>query len=162
MSFDDLPEEQVDHILRYALCDRARQGDGETPRSWLQVPAVRLVCLHWAATHRQARPLLSPVGEAFSIVKSLLDVARRSAMLRQLNDTFISKHEQSRLANLREAEERVGECTRVIQLIETKISDGTVLRGEKTRLQALLTQMKQNETALKHMASKLSNASITF
>ena len=46
-------------------------------------------------------------------------------------------------------------------MIETKISDGTVLRGEKTRLQALLTQMKQNETALKHMVSKLSNASIT-
>ena len=43
MSFDDLPEEQVDHILRCVLCDRERQGDGETPQSWLQVPAVKLV-----------------------------------------------------------------------------------------------------------------------
>ena len=58
-------------------------------------------------------------------------------------------------------QERVGECTRVIQLIETKISVATVFTSEKTRLQALLTQMKQNETALKHMVSKLSNASIT-
>ena len=55
----------------------------------------------------------------------------------------------------------MGECTRVIQLIETKISVATVFTSEKTRLQALLTQMKQNETALKHMVSKLSNASIT-
>ena len=95
------------------------------------------------------------------IVKSLLDVDRRSAMLRQLNNTFISKHEQSRLENLREAKERVDECAKVIQLIETKISVATVFTSEKTRLQALLTQMKQNETALKHMVSKLSNASIT-
>ena len=43
-------------------------------------------------------------------------------MLQQMNDTFISQHEQTRLANLREAEERLSECTRVIQLIEMKIS----------------------------------------
>ena len=65
MSFDDLPEEQVDHVLRYFLCDCERQGDGETPRSWLRVPTVRLVCQQWAATHREAL-VLSPVGEALS------------------------------------------------------------------------------------------------
>jgi hypothetical protein len=63
MSIDELPEEQLDHVLRFALCDSERQGDGETPRTWLQVPAVRLVCQHWAATHRQDQ-VLSPVGEA--------------------------------------------------------------------------------------------------
>lgn len=65
MSFDALPEEQIDHILRYFLCDSERQGDGNTPRSWLRVPVVRLVCAQWAATHRQAE-VLSPVGEALS------------------------------------------------------------------------------------------------
>ena len=65
MSIDELPEEQLDHVLRFALCDSERQGDGETPRTWLQVPAVRLVCQHWAATHRQDQ-VLSPVGEALS------------------------------------------------------------------------------------------------
>ena len=43
-------------------------------------------------------------------------------MLQQMNDTFISQHEQTRLANLREAEERINECTRVIHVIEMKIS----------------------------------------
>ena len=63
MSIDELPEEQLDHILRYFLCDSERQGDGDTPQSWLRVPVVRLVCTQWAATHRQAQ-VLSPVGEA--------------------------------------------------------------------------------------------------
>ena len=44
MSIDELPEEQLDHILRYFLCDSERQGDGDTPQSWLRVPVVRLVC----------------------------------------------------------------------------------------------------------------------
>ena len=63
MGFDELPEEQIDHILRYSLCDVERQRDGDTPRSWLRVPVIRLVCTQWAATHRQAG-VLSPVGEA--------------------------------------------------------------------------------------------------
>ena len=33
MSIDELPEEQLDHILRYFLCDSERQGDGDTPQS---------------------------------------------------------------------------------------------------------------------------------
>ena len=63
MSVHDLPDEQLDHVLRFALCDTEQQGDGDTPHSWRQVPAVRLVCRFWAATHRQAQ-VLSPVGEA--------------------------------------------------------------------------------------------------
>ena len=81
------------------------------------------------------------------IVKSLLDVGNRNAMLQQMNDTFISQHEQTRLANLREAEERLSECTRVIQVIEMKIS---VSMDENTKLKALLNRMKHNETALKN------------
>ena len=93
------------------------------------------------------------------IVKSLLDVGNRNAMLQQMNDTFISQHEQTRLANLREAEERINECTRVIHVIEMKISIST---DENTKLKALLTRMKHNETALKNIKLKLSNASIAF
>ena len=43
MSIDELPEEQLDHILRYFLCDSERQGDGDTPQSWLRVPGSGVV-----------------------------------------------------------------------------------------------------------------------
>ena len=56
-----------------------------------------------------------------------------------MNDTFISQHEQTRLANLREAEERLSECTRVIQVIEMKIS---VSMDENTKLKALVVLAK--------------------
>ena len=71
MSFDDLPEEQVDHVLRYVLCDRERQGDGETPRSWLQVPAVRLVCaqLHAAAVAAACGQDTSNLGMASPVAR---------------------------------------------------------------------------------------------
>ena len=56
------------------------------------------------------------------ITRSLLGIDNRNAMLQELNKSFISKHEQVRLANLHEAEERLRECTRIVQLIEMKIS----------------------------------------
>ena len=97
MSIDDLPEEQLDHVLRYALCDSERQGDGDTPRTWLQVPAVRLVCQLWAATHRQAQ-VLSPVGEALghlrhevaSAAEHLIEVDRREVELRRLDAAAVA------------------------------------------------------------------------
>ena len=87
-----------------------------------------------------------------------MDIDNRNAMLQQLNDVFIFQHEQTRLANLREAEERLRECTRIVQLIEMKIS---VSVHDTSKLKALLTKMKDNETALKKIKFKLANASLT-
>ena len=88
-----------------------------------------------------------------------MDIDNRNAMLQQLNDIFIFQHEQTRLANLREAEERLRECTMIIQLIEMKIS---VSMHDTSKLEAILTKMQDNETALKNIKIKLANASIAF
>ena len=80
-------------------------------------------------------------------------------MLQELNKNFISKHEQVRLANLHEAEERLHECTRIVQLIELKIS---VSVHDTCNLKAIVTRMKDNETALQKIKIKLANASIAF
>ena len=52
----------------------------------------------------------------------------------------------------------LSECTRIIQLIEMKIS---VSMHDTSKLKALLTKMKDNETALKKIKFKLANASLT-
>ena len=86
-----------------------------------------------------------------------MDIDNRNAMLQELNNIFISQHEQTRLANLHEAEERLRECTRIVQLIEMKIS---VSVHDTSKLKALLTKMKDNETAPKKIKFKLANASL--
>ena len=91
------------------------------------------------------------------ITRSLLDIDNRNAMLQELNNNFISKHEQVRLANLHEAEERLRECTRIVQLIEMKIS---VSVHDTSKLKAILTTMKDNETELKKIKLKIANASL--
>ena len=88
-----------------------------------------------------------------------MDIDNRNAMLQQLNDIFIFQHEQTRLANLREAEERLRECTMIIQLIEMTIS---VSMHDTSKLKPLLTKMKDNQTALEKIKLKLANASIAF
>ena len=93
------------------------------------------------------------------ITRSLLEIDNRNAMLQELNKNFISKHEHVRLANLHEAEERLHECTRIVQLIELKIS---VSVRDTSNLKAILTRMKDNETALQKIKIKLANASIAF
>ena len=87
-----------------------------------------------------------------------MDIDNRNAMLQQMNDTFISQHEQTRLANLHEVEERLHECTRIVQLIEMKIS---VSVHDTSKLKTILTTMKDNETALKKIKFKMANASLT-
>ena len=72
---------------------------------------------------------------------------------------FLLQHEQTRLTSLREAEERLSECTKIIQLIEMKISESM---HNTSKLEALLTKMQDNETALKNIKIKLANASIVF
>ncbi len=94
------------------------------------------------------------------ITRSLLDIDNRNAMLQELNKSFISKHEQVRLANLHEVEERLHECTRFVQLIEMKISV-SVDDTSTSKLKEILTTMKDNETELKKIKLKIANASLT-